>query len=156
MLRASRSRRLQPLRGGLSTIFSNGIFQQFNLPKFIPNPVGEPSVLPIQCPISLWRQAVAWEVFGIGGWYVLSYISTYILKFTVQAYGVCNNVTKSPWTREAKPTTQNKQIKQYKAHTTNKTNEIKQTMHNTQNKTQFHIAMQHGTIQHDSTQRAMI
>ena len=49
------------------------------------------------------HQAAAWEVFGIGGWCVLSRTSIQISKFTVQAQGyviryvnvcneVCNNV----------------------------------------------------------------
>ena len=53
--------------------------------KFFANPMGEPSVLHIKCPIYIWDQAEAWEVFGIGGWYVLSCTSKHILKFTVKA-----------------------------------------------------------------------
>ena len=38
-------------RGTKSITFAKGIFQPFNLQKFLPNPVGEPSVLRIQRPI---------------------------------------------------------------------------------------------------------
>jgi len=36
-----------------SITFAKGFFQQFNLPKFFLNPVGELSVLPIQRPLYL-------------------------------------------------------------------------------------------------------
>ena len=38
-------------RGTKSTTFAKGVFQPFNLPKFFPNPVGEPSILRIQRPM---------------------------------------------------------------------------------------------------------
>ena len=72
-------------RGSKSTTFARGIIQSFHLPNFLHNPIGDPSVLPIQYPIYLWLQAAAWEVFGIGGWCVLSCMSIQILKLTVQA-----------------------------------------------------------------------
>ena len=72
-------------RGSKSTTFANGFYQLFNLPKSLPNLIGEPSVLPIEYPIYWWHQAQAWEVFGINGWYVLSCTSKQISKFTVQA-----------------------------------------------------------------------
>ena len=40
-------------RGSKSTTFAKGIFQLFNLRKIAPNPMGDPSVLPIQSPIYL-------------------------------------------------------------------------------------------------------
>ena len=52
--------------------FCLGIFQPFNLPKVFPIPVGELPVLPIQRPLYLEDQAEAWDVFGLGGWYVPS------------------------------------------------------------------------------------
>ena len=52
---------------------------------------------------------------------------------------------------DAKQTTQTIQSTHNKQNKRSKTNNAQHT-----NKTQFHIAMQHGTIQHDSTQRAMI
>ena len=38
-------------RGSKSTTFAKGFVQLFDLPKFLPNLTGEPSVLPIQYPI---------------------------------------------------------------------------------------------------------
>ena len=40
-------------RGSKSTTFAKGIVQLFNLQKIGMNPVGDPSVLPIQSPIYL-------------------------------------------------------------------------------------------------------
>ena len=81
-------------RGSKSTTFAKGIVQLFNLQKIGMNPVGDPSVLPIQSPLYLWLQAAAWEAFAIGGWCVVSchvdtvfeiYGSTIgVSKFTVQ------------------------------------------------------------------------
>ena len=72
-------------RGSKSTTFAKGIFQLFNLQKIGMNPVGDPSVLPTQSPISLWLKAAAWEAFAIGGWCVVSCMSIQISKFTVRA-----------------------------------------------------------------------
>ena len=72
-------------RGSKSTTFARGIIQSFHLPNFLHNPIGDPSVLPIQYPIYLWLQAAAWEAFGIGRWYLVSCTSKQISKFTVQA-----------------------------------------------------------------------
>ena len=55
-------------RRSKSTTFAKGIFQLFNLQKIAMNPIGDPSVLPIQYPIYLWLQVAAGETFGIGGW----------------------------------------------------------------------------------------
>ena len=84
-------------RGSKSTTFAKGIFQLFNLQKIGMNPIGDPSVLPTQCPIYLWHQAEAWEAFPIGGWCVVSTIPYFvplclnrkfqISKFTVQPQG---------------------------------------------------------------------
>ena len=65
--------------------FCQGYFSVIQPSKSFPNPVGELSVLPIQCPIYRWHQAESWEVFGIGGWCVLSCSSIQISIFTVQA-----------------------------------------------------------------------
>ena len=40
-------------RGSKSTTFAKGNFQLFNLQKIGMNPIGDPSVLPIQSPIYL-------------------------------------------------------------------------------------------------------
>ena len=40
-------------RGSKSTTFAKGFFQLFNLQKIGMNPIGDPSVLPIQSPIYL-------------------------------------------------------------------------------------------------------
>ena len=40
-------------RGSKSTTFANGNVQLFNLQKLAMNPIGDPSVLPIQYPIYL-------------------------------------------------------------------------------------------------------
>ena len=60
-------------------------FQLFNLWKNVTNPMGDPSVLPIQSPIYLYHQAEVWEDVAIGGWCVVSCTSIQISKFTVQA-----------------------------------------------------------------------
>ena len=73
-------------RGSKSTTFARGIIQSFHLPNFLHNPIGDPSVLPIQYPIYLWLQAAAWEAFGIGGWRFVSCTSKQISKFTVQTF----------------------------------------------------------------------
>ena len=58
-------------RSTKSTTFAKGYFQPFSLLKFFLNPVGEPSVLPIQPPIYRWDQAEVWEYFGIRGWFAM-------------------------------------------------------------------------------------
>ena len=66
-------------RRSKSTTFAKGIFQFFNLQQIAMNPIGDPSVLPIQYPIYLWLQAAAWEAFRIGGWCVVSCMSIQIM-----------------------------------------------------------------------------
>ena len=74
-------------RGSKSTTFARGINLSFHLPYLLHNPIGDPSVLRIQYLIYLWLQAAAWEVFGIGGWCVVSCTSMQISKFIVQVSG---------------------------------------------------------------------
>ena len=69
--------------------FCLGIFAGIQPSNVFRDPVGESSVLPIRYPIYRWHQAEAWEVFGIGGWYVLSCTPRQISKYAVRAYGVC-------------------------------------------------------------------
>ena len=92
--RSSPPRSKSAPRGSKSTTFAKGIFQLFNLQKIGMNPIGDPSVLPIQFPIYLWLQAEVWEAFAIEGWCVVSSIPYFIplclnrkfkiSKFTVQ------------------------------------------------------------------------